>query len=94
MERVFMAALSTRTILEINANPRRLDLTDVNARRAAQLGVKIAINCDAHAPDHFDFCTTVWQRHMCLVDAKQCRQHLAAGKIAALHQLVQISAGL
>ncbi|MCO5184482.1 MAG: DNA polymerase/3'-5' exonuclease PolX [Anaerolineae bacterium] len=55
MERVFMAALSTRTILEINANPRRLDLTDVNARRAAQLGVKIAINCDAHAPDHFDF---------------------------------------
>lgn len=54
MERLFMAALTTGTILEINANPRRLDLSDAHARRAAQLGVKIAINCDAHAPDQFD----------------------------------------
>jgi DNA polymerase (family X) len=53
-EAVFAAALATGTILEINANPYRLDLRDVHVRRAVELGVLLAINCDAHHADHFD----------------------------------------
>jgi len=34
--------------LEINAWPGRLDLNDTNARRAKFLGIKMAINSDAH----------------------------------------------
>lgn len=54
MEMVWETAVSTRTILEINANPRRLDLNDVYARRAIALGIPLAINCDAHHADQFD----------------------------------------
>jgi DNA polymerase (family 10) len=51
VERVLQACVETGTIVEINANPARLDLNDVYARRAVELGCKIAINCDAHAVD-------------------------------------------
>jgi DNA polymerase (family 10) len=54
MEAIFQAAAKTGTILEINANPRRLDLRDNHIRRALELGVKLAINCDAHHADQFD----------------------------------------
>jgi len=55
MEAVLEAAAESGVALEINANPRRLDLTDVYARRAAELGIPIAINTDAHRPEHLDF---------------------------------------
>jgi DNA polymerase (family 10) len=55
MDRIFRAAVETGTILEINANPQRLDLHDVHVRRALELGVTLAINCDAHHSDHFEF---------------------------------------
>jgi len=45
---VFAAAARTRTMLEINANPDRRDLSDVHARAAAQAGVLIVIDSDAH----------------------------------------------
>jgi DNA polymerase (family 10) len=51
VERVLQACAETGTVVEINANPARLDLNDVYARRAVELGCKIAINCDAHATD-------------------------------------------
>jgi DNA polymerase (family 10) len=35
-------------MLEINANPNRRDLPDVHARAAAEAGVPLLINCDAH----------------------------------------------
>lgn len=44
----------TGTALEINSHPARLDLDDVHARRAMELGCWLAIDTDAHAPDHFD----------------------------------------
>lgn len=55
MEAVLATAVATQTILEINANPSRLDLRDSHVRRAVELGVTLAINCDAHHVDHFDF---------------------------------------
>ena len=51
VERVLQACLEMGTVVEINANPERLDLNDVYARRAVELGCKLAINCDAHALD-------------------------------------------
>lgn len=48
VERVLRACVETGTVVEINAHPSRLDLNDVWARRAVELGCKIAIDCDAH----------------------------------------------
>jgi DNA polymerase (family 10) len=54
IDAVFAAALATDTALEINANPIRLDLEAQHARRAAEMGIKIAINTDAHAINQLD----------------------------------------
>lgn len=51
MGRVIEAAAETRTALEINAYYERLDLNDIDARRAGESGVKIAISTDSHHPD-------------------------------------------
>ncbi|CAN5754648.1 DNA polymerase/3'-5' exonuclease PolX [soil metagenome] len=49
--RVFGAARETATAIEINSDPARLDMSDVNARAAAKAGVLISIDSDAHHPD-------------------------------------------
>ena len=51
LDAVFAAAARTGTMLEINANPDRRDLSDINARGAAQAGVRILIDSDAHRTD-------------------------------------------
>ncbi|HUK93623.1 MAG TPA: DNA polymerase/3'-5' exonuclease PolX [Gaiellaceae bacterium] len=48
IERVVEKAVETGTFLEINSQPDRLDLSDVNARLAGEAGVKIVISSDAH----------------------------------------------
>ena len=48
LDAVFAAAAATGTFLEINANPDRRDLSDVNARAAARAGVRLLIDSDAH----------------------------------------------
>ncbi len=54
MEAVFAAAAEMGTALEISAHPLRLDLNDSYAHRAAELGILLSINTDAHEPDHLD----------------------------------------
>jgi DNA polymerase (family X) len=54
VERVLQACKETGTVVEINANPVRLDLNDVYARRAAEIGCKLVINCDAHSAGELD----------------------------------------
>ena len=49
LDAVIDAAAKAGTMIEINANPHRLDLDAVHCRRARQKGVKIVINPDAHA---------------------------------------------
>ena len=49
METIFQTAAQTGTVLEINAAPERMDLNDVYARRAKEVGVKLSINSDAHS---------------------------------------------
>lgn len=48
LERVLEASASCGTILEINSSPDRLDLNDLNARKAKEKGIKMAVNTDAH----------------------------------------------
>ena len=50
VDRVIAAAAETGTFLEINANPDRRDLNDVYARAAAEAGVTLVIDSDAHWP--------------------------------------------
>jgi DNA polymerase (family 10) len=54
-ERVFEAAARTGTMLEVSADPNRLDLSPDNARAAAQAGVTLVINTDAHSIPGLDF---------------------------------------
>jgi DNA polymerase (family 10) len=53
LEAVIAAAARSGTMIEINANPHRLDLDADHAAAAKALGVAIVINPDAHAPDGF-----------------------------------------
>ena len=49
LDAVFATARTTGTAVEINAQPRRLDLTDAAARRARDAGAMLAISTDSHS---------------------------------------------
>jgi DNA polymerase (family 10) len=51
LDAVFAAAVKTGTMLEINANPDRRDLSDIHARGAARACVRLLIDSDAHRTD-------------------------------------------
>jgi DNA polymerase (family 10) len=55
MERILAAARERGCYLEINAQPDRLDLTDVHAQAAKSMGVKLAISTDAHSTAQFGY---------------------------------------
>jgi len=54
VEAVAEAAARTGTAIEINSNPNRRDLSDRHARLAADAGVAIVVNTDAHGVDTLD----------------------------------------
>jgi DNA polymerase (family 10) len=51
VDEVIAAAARTGTMLEINSAPDRRDLNDVHARAAAESGVLLLIDSDAHGAD-------------------------------------------
>jgi DNA polymerase (family X) len=51
MEQVFKAALKHKKLLELNANPARLDLNDLHCAIAKRKGIPIVISTDAHSAD-------------------------------------------
>lgn len=51
LKEVIKVAAGEGVIMEINANPRRLDLNDIHSRMAKELGAKLIINTDAHSID-------------------------------------------
>ncbi|MFW6366869.1 MAG: DNA polymerase/3'-5' exonuclease PolX [Spirochaetota bacterium] len=55
MDRIIKAAAESGIILELNANPDRLDLSDVYCKAAKDAGVMICINTDAHSVDNYLF---------------------------------------
>ncbi|MBD3379426.1 MAG: DNA polymerase/3'-5' exonuclease PolX [Candidatus Omnitrophica bacterium] len=54
LEKVFRKAAENRVFLEVNTHGQRIDLNDVNCRRAVELGAGVAINTDAHEPAQMD----------------------------------------
>ncbi len=52
---ILKAAKEAGTILEINAHPNRLDLSDFHIRKAKELGVKMVVNTDAHRKEQLKF---------------------------------------
>jgi DNA polymerase (family 10) len=54
IEAIAAAAAEHGTMIEINGNPNRRDLSDLHARLASEAGVKIVLNTDAHGVDTLD----------------------------------------
>jgi DNA polymerase (family 10) len=55
MERIMRHARERGCYFEINSSPNRLDLSDENAKRAKEYGIKIAVNTDAHSIHELEF---------------------------------------
>jgi DNA polymerase (family 10) len=53
IDEIIAAAKKTKTVLEINAFPDRLDLRDEHIRKCIEAGVKMSIDSDAHSSYHF-----------------------------------------
>lgn len=53
VEALIEKAVETNTVLELNANPHRFDLSDYWVNVAQEMGARIAINTDAHRPETF-----------------------------------------
>ena len=54
LEKILSACADTGTVVEINANPERLDLSAEHARLASGLGCSLVINSDAHSIGQLD----------------------------------------
>lgn len=54
MERIMQKAKENNCILEINANPTRLDLNDVYSKMAKEKGIKLAISTDSHSTSSYN----------------------------------------
>lgn len=55
LDEIIKAAKRTKTILEINASPERLDLKDEHIRRCVSAGVKLSLSSDAHNVGGYEF---------------------------------------
>jgi DNA polymerase (family 10) len=55
MDYILKIAKETETALEINAYPLRLDLNDIHAKKAKELGIKLVISTDTHLASQFDY---------------------------------------
>jgi DNA polymerase (family 10) len=53
--KIIQKARERGCFLELNSNPRRLDLDDIHCRLAKEAGVVVAINSDAHSVNDFDY---------------------------------------
>lgn len=64
-DRLLDAARRLGVALEVNGNPRRMDLDDLHCRQAREAGVTLVINTDAHSPAHLarrDYALAMAQR--------------------------------
>ncbi|MCL4457430.1 MAG: DNA polymerase/3'-5' exonuclease PolX [Nitrospirae bacterium] len=55
MDEILRVAKETGTAIEINAYPLRLDLNDVYAKRAKEMGIQMVISTDTHVINQFDY---------------------------------------
>ena len=90
-ETVYTEAARTGTALEMNGSPHRLDLADTRARRAVELGCRLALDSDAHnlgELDHVRWCVAqarrAWVEPEVVINTLPRQQLLewVAGKVA------------
>lgn len=81
LEKIMDEAAKTKTMLEINAYPQRLDLSDIYCRTAKEKGVKIGIGTDAHIADQMEYlelgiavARRGWLEKKDLVNTLSCRE--------------------
>ncbi|MGN6379549.1 MAG: DNA polymerase/3'-5' exonuclease PolX [Gaiellales bacterium] len=55
IEQVIATAIETGTVLEVSAQPHRLDLRDSHVRLAVRSGARLVIDTDAHSVDALDY---------------------------------------
>jgi DNA polymerase (family 10) len=55
MDKLMKGARETGSVLEINAQPERLDLTEIYSKMAKEYGIPLAISTDAHSTQELDF---------------------------------------
>ncbi|WP_353619893.1 DNA polymerase/3'-5' exonuclease PolX [Methanobacterium sp. CWC-01] len=55
LEKVFETAAETGTILEVDGQPKRLDLNDENIRMALKYGCRLSVDTDAHHTRDLDY---------------------------------------
>lgn len=79
---ILKTAAETNTILEINSSPDRLDLNDVLAKRAKEMGVKISIDTDAHEKEGLkDIRYGVWDARRAWLEKKDVVNALPLDKL-------------
>ena len=86
IEEVLRTAQRCGKAVEINAYPDRLDLNDVHARRAHELGALVAVSTDAHMLDHLGWMElgVATARRGWLARARRHHQHLEPGRPEAI----------
>jgi DNA polymerase (family 10) len=55
IEEVVRKAVETGTVLEVSAQPNRLDLRDTHVRLAVEAGAKLSVDTDAHSPAALEY---------------------------------------
>lgn len=82
MARIIQKAADRGCFLELNANPRRLDLYDIYCQIAKEQGVLVSINSDAHSVTDIN--------HMALGVAQARRGWLEKGDVLNTRSLTQV----
>jgi putative hydrolase len=63
-EAVFRQAARSRTAMEMDCDPARMDLSPELARLAADCGCRLSLDSDAHSPDQFAYVDSgAWMAH-------------------------------
>jgi len=87
VETILQELARSGKLLEINAHPSRLDVDDITAARARELGIPIVINTDAHSVTGFDVLQYgVHQARRAGLEARHVANTLSAGDFRKLLQ--------
>ena len=55
LDKIFQTAKDNKVVMEINSMPERLDLNDINIKKALEFKLKFSINTDSHNAENLHF---------------------------------------